>query len=59
MNINNEVVASRRKALEGIPHDGKEVSRVKNIPVGDRRKMTKRERLVHLLDALEHYIGYN
>jgi len=51
----DEVVASCRKALEGIPHNGAEVNRVKNIPVGDRRKMTKRERLVHLLDALEHY----
>jgi hypothetical protein len=51
----DQVVASCRKALEGIPHNREEVSRVKNIPVGDRKKMTKRERLVYLLDALEHY----
>lgn len=51
----DEVVASCRKALEGIPHNGEELGKVKAIPLEKRRTMTKRQRLVHLLDALEHY----
>lgn len=51
----DDVVASCRKALEGIAFNGDELNKVKNMPVGERRNMTKRQRLVHLLDALKHY----
>lgn len=51
----DDVVASCRKALEGIHHNQDELSRVKQIPLENRRKMTKRQRLVYLLYALEHY----
>lgn len=51
----DDVVASCRKALEGIPQKDDELSKVRNMSIGERTKMTKRQRLVHLLDALKHY----
>lgn len=51
----DDVVASCRKALEGITHDKEELTRIRNIPLNERRKMSKRDRLINLLDALEHF----
>lgn len=51
----DDVVASCRKALEGIKPNGQEIGRIRDLAAKDRKTMSKRDRLTHLIDALEHY----
>ena len=51
----DEVVGSCRKALEDIRADGEEIAKARDAFVTTRREMSKRERLIYALDALEHY----
>ena len=51
----DDVVASCRKALEGIRPDGNEIAKVRNSAAANRVAMSKQDRHVYVLDALEHY----
>jgi hypothetical protein len=52
----DEVVANCRKAMEGIKLDREEIQTIRKLASGNRKSMSKKERLVYLLDALEHYM---